>query len=78
MTVVVAGNMVLLTGRCGAEDAETLLVALQDGKVEAVDLSGAQRLHMAVAQILLAARPPIAGVPDNEFLSERLIGLMRP
>ena len=70
MSLVVDGDAIVLTGRCAAEDAETLLAALQDRPGLVVDVAGVQKLHTAVLQILLALRPPIRGVPSDPFLRE--------
>lgn len=77
MSVRVEAEAIHLVGRCLAEDAEALLVALQEGSGRVVDLEGAQRLHLAVVQILLAARPPIRGVPDHEFIAGHLVNLLQ-
>ena len=63
MSVRVERGMVHLTGRCLVEDAEPLLLALQDDAGAIVSLAGVTRLHMAVVQVLLAARAPLADVP---------------
>lgn len=68
MSIAVEENVIRLSGRCGAEEAETLLAALREAPGRAVDLEKAERLHLAVVQILLAARPPLAGRPDAPFL----------
>lgn len=77
MSVRVDGEGIHLIGRCLAEDAETLLVALQEVPGRTVNLAGAQRLHLAVAQVLLAVRPTIRGVPDNAFLARHFIYLLQ-
>ena len=77
MSVTVKDGVIRISGRCSAEDAESLLLALQEGENPIVDLEGAQKLHMAVAQVLLAARPPVRGGPENAFLSDRLLPLLR-
>lgn len=77
MSVTVEDGVIRLSGRCGVEDAESLLVALQEGQDSTVDLKGAQKLHMAVAQVLLAVRPAVRGTPENAFLADRFIALLR-
>jgi len=77
MSVRVDGEVIHLIGRCLAEDAETLLVALQDVPGRIVDLEGAQRLHLAVAQILLTVRPTVRGVPGNAFLARHFVNLLQ-
>jgi len=77
MSVEVEDEVVRLIGRCLAEDAETLLVALQDGPGRTVDLSGVTRLHLAVVQVLLAARPAVRGAPDQSFAARHLLNLLQ-
>ncbi|WP_294330749.1 hypothetical protein [uncultured Sphingomonas sp.] len=77
MTVRVEPDAVHLVGRCSAEDADDLLVALQEEPGRTVDLAAAQRLHLAVAQVLLAARPKISGVPASDFLARYLLNLLQ-
>jgi hypothetical protein len=75
MSVQIDGSVVRLSGRCGPEDAEGLLVALQEDRSRVVDLKNVQRLHLAVAQVLLAIRPTLNGVPDQPFLARHLANL---
>lgn len=77
MSVTVEADRIRLSGRCLAEDAETLLVALQEHPGLRVDIGGAQKLHLAVVQVLLAARPEIVGVPDNAFLAAHVVDLLQ-
>jgi hypothetical protein len=75
MSVRVASGVVHLVGNCPVEDAEPLLVALLDGCTD-VDLGAASRLHMAVAQLLVARRPAIVGVPSDPFLARHLLPVL--
>jgi hypothetical protein len=77
MSVRVEDEMIYLSGRCQAEDAEALLVALQEGPARSVDLAEVQRMHLAVAQILLATRPVIRGIPGNDFLARHFVNLLQ-
>lgn len=77
MTVRVEPDGIHLVGRCPAEDADDLLVALQGESGRTVDLASVQRLHFAVAQVLLAARPRIRGVPADDFLARYLLNLLQ-
>ncbi len=52
------------------EDAESLLVALQEQPEAVVDVSGLVRMHMAVAQIVLALKPAIQGTAGDPFLAQ--------
>jgi len=74
MTVEVEGELVRLSGRCGAEEAEALLSALVSG-VPVVDLSGCEHLHASLVQLLMAARPAIVGEPAS-FLARWVIPLV--
>ena len=68
MTVAVSGATVQLSGRCGAEEAEALLVALSDGATE-VDLTGCEHLHAALLQLLMAFEVSVTGTP-SPFLAD--------
>lgn len=72
MTVRVADGVILLEGRSLVEDAEGLLLALQDSPGAAVDLSAASRLHLAVVQVLLAMKPGIIGTPQDPVVARYL------
>jgi len=70
MSVAVDGDVIALSGRCPAEDAEALLAALGDHPGARVDLTAVQRLHTAVLQILLALRPRLVGKPAEPLLRQ--------
>lgn len=72
MTVRVTEDAIGLVGRCLVEDAEALLTAIQQNPELPVDVSGLQRLHMAVAQVLMVLKPRIAGDPADTFLIEHV------
>lgn len=74
MSVTIELGIVRLSGRCPAEDAELLLKHLVEGARQ-VDLSSCDYLHGAVVQLLMAARPTIAGEPA-EFGRDWLIPLI--
>jgi hypothetical protein len=69
MTVKSEEGRIVLEGRCRIEDAETLLQALQCSPGSIVDIQGADKLHTAVVQALLAANRPIRGISKHEFLA---------
>lgn len=73
MTVSVEQDIVTLSGRCAAEDAERLLMALQEAPGCTVDISMATRLHTAVVQIILAIKPPLRGRADDKILQEFIL-----
>jgi hypothetical protein len=61
---------IALIGDCAVEDAEILLGLLLADSTAQIDLEGCGRLHTAVAQVLLAARPVVRGTPDNPFVAK--------
>lgn len=73
MTMTVGRNVATLSGRCGAEDAEPLLLALQDDPLLVVDLSTATRLHTAVVQILVALKPAVRGLRAHPVLQSFIL-----
>ena len=76
MSVSVERGIIRLSGACGVEDAEPLLVALQDGAVE-VDLCAVTRLHAAVVQLLVAAQLHVATPPADPFLAGLVLPLIQ-
>jgi hypothetical protein len=52
---------IMLEGSCPVEDAEPLLRLLEATPAAPVDWTGCSSLHTAVLQIVLAARPALAG-----------------
>jgi hypothetical protein len=77
MSVTVESDCIRLSGRCLAEDAEALLVALQEHPGLGVDIGEVRKLHLAVLQVLLAARPRVTGTPDNAFLAAHVVDLLQ-
>lgn len=73
MSVHAEGNRIRLEGRCRVEDAEPLLRQLLEIEAPVVDLSAATQLHTAVVQVLLAARPEIAGTPADPVLARWIL-----
>lgn len=63
------GRVARLQGACPVEDAEVLLATLQLPGRCVVDVSAAGSLHTAVVQALLAFRPDLSGVPEDQFLA---------
>jgi len=59
---------IILVGECPVEDAETLLEHLQARRAGPVDWSGCTRLHTAVLQVLMAAKPKLVGECGDEFV----------
>lgn len=75
MTIALEGEVIRLSGRCVAEEAEPMLKHLLGGARQ-VDLSGCDYLHGALVQLLMASKPVIIGEPD-EFLRDWLMPLIR-
>lgn len=74
MSLRIEEGAIYLEGRCMAEDAELLLVAVQENPQLPVDVAGVQRAHMAVVQVLLALKPRVQGEPSDIFLSRYVFG----
>lgn len=72
MSVRRDGNVIVLEGACRVEDAEPLLAWLQADRGLIVDLTGAEHLHAAVLQILMAMRPALKGSARDAFIREWL------
>ncbi|WP_395397740.1 hypothetical protein WBP07_24680 [Novosphingobium sp. BL-8A] len=73
MTVRLDSGRIVLEGRCGAEDAEDLLGALETQPDGPVDLAGVTRVHFAVVQILFALSPAILNLPEECPLAADLL-----
>ena len=73
MSVRLDGNVIILEGPCRVEEAEPLLGWLQADKRRLVDLAGAEHLHAAVLQVLMALRPTIRGTAGDAFLRDWII-----
>ena len=73
MSVRLDGNVIILEGPCRVEDAEPLLGWLQADRGRTVDLAGAEHLHAAVLQVLIALRPTIRGTVTDPFLRDWII-----
>jgi hypothetical protein len=70
MSVRVDAGVVRLEGECAVEQAETLLGLLQEHPAATIDLQRCTRLHLAVAQVLLAAGRPLTAPPVDPFLHD--------
>jgi len=70
MSVRLDGDVIILEGQCRVEDAEPLLGWLQADRGRSVDLTGAEHLHAAVLQILMALQPTIGGTAGDAFLRD--------
>jgi hypothetical protein len=77
MTVRLVSGVIVLEGDCPVDEAEPLLELLLANPGVSVDWSACGQLHTAVVQILLAARPPIAGDGGIPFLRRWIAPIMR-
>ena len=73
MTVRYSGHEISLSGDCSAEDAEALLEVLIENPGATIDLTECGSIHTAVAQVLLASRPVIRGVPADPLFAEWIV-----
>jgi len=73
MTVRCTNDVIFLEGVCPVEDAEPLLVYLQETPGRQVDLSACIRAHAAVVQVLLAAAPKLCGAEPQAFVREWIV-----
>jgi hypothetical protein len=78
MTVHCTGDVIFLEGVCPVEDAEDLLVLLQEKPDRQVDLSLCERPHSAVVQVMLAASPKLCGADPQGFLQEWIVSTLKP
>jgi hypothetical protein len=62
-------SCVRFEGSCAPEEAETLLEWLRRTPAPAADLSACSDLHMALAQLLLAARVRLCAPPPDAVLA---------
>jgi hypothetical protein len=77
MTIKCEGQVIRLEGACPVEDAEILLGFFQQTPNLPVDLEGCGAIHTAVLQVLLAARPPVTGVPVDSFAREWISPILK-
>ena len=69
MTIDYQEKRVALSGICTVEEAEDLLGWLVKHPQAEVDLSGAEHLHAAVVQALMALAPRLVGQPADAFVA---------
>ena len=65
-----ADNVIALEGHCGVEDAESLLQMLLATPAATVDWTHCEQLHTAVLQVILAARPRLAGPCGDPWVQQ--------
>lgn len=72
------GERVHLVGSCAVEEAESLASLLLADPALRIDVSRCETMHAAVAQVLLAFKPPISGAPPDTFLQDLVRQIARP
>jgi hypothetical protein len=77
MSIVYCRKKVVMTGHCSVEEAEGLLQWLIKHPGRKVDVAGAESLHMAVVQALMALQPVIVGEPLDDFLRCHVLPQLR-
>ena len=76
MTVRLVDGAIGLEGACHLEDAVALLDLMTAHPELPIDLHKCTRVHMAVAQILLAGRPTVQRKSKDPFLKDWLLPLL--
>jgi hypothetical protein len=76
MSVLLEAGKISLRDNCPVEDAEPLLILLQNHPDCPVDIGGATNLHAAVLQILLAFRRELIGHPRDSFLQKWIVPVL--
>ncbi|WP_108398650.1 hypothetical protein [Devosia submarina] len=76
MSVALGQDAIVLSGNCGAEEAESLLALIQAHPGMAVDIAGVEWVHTALWQILIALGPPVRGVPLHGFIHDWILPLL--
>ena len=76
MSVALDARKIVLRGDCPIEDAEPLLVILQNHADHPVDMEDATNVHAAVLQILLAFKRDLIGGSRDSFLQEWIVPVL--
>jgi len=72
------GDVARVEGAGTVDDAEPLLAFLLGGADRAVDLGACASLHLAVVQVLRAARPRLVGAPADGFVARWVVPYLEP
>ncbi len=68
MPIRFEGNRALFEGDCAVDEAAAFAEWLEGTEAPQVDLGPCTRLHTALVQLLLVARPEVGGEPRDPFL----------
>ncbi|MDB5535472.1 MAG: hypothetical protein JWQ65_347 [Devosia sp.] len=73
MSVSMGGNVIVVAGNCGVEEAETLVALIQAHPGAEVDVSQAAAVHTSLWQVILALRPCLVGTPHDPFIRDWIV-----
>ncbi len=73
MTIRLQSDAIVMEGRCGVDEVEPLLVAVDANPDLPLDIAGAITLHTAIWQLILARRLAVRGVPDTPYARDMLV-----
>jgi hypothetical protein len=71
-----ADGMVMLEGACPVDDAEPLRQLLLRNPGASVDWRGCEDAHTAILQVLVVAKPKLAGPPRSAFLKDWIFPIL--
>ncbi len=69
-------TVAVLEGRCAIEEAETLLSWLLEHPRGKLNLKRLEHPHTAVLQVMMALRPEVSAVPEQEEVATWLQAVM--
>ncbi len=70
-------KIAVFEGQCALEEVEVLMNWLENGPEGTIDLSRCDGLHGALLQVLIAAQRPVSVPPDDAFLREWVLPVLR-
>ena len=77
MTVGLIEGVITLSGSCGVEEAEDLLVLVGEYPDNPVDIENAAWIHTALWQVLFMQRATLRGGEEGSFVVSHIIPSMR-
>ena len=69
--------VVKFEGHCRLEEASALFEWLEQTPAAKIDLTDCERIHTAILQILMVAKPELLASPANPFLKQWLLAYTR-
>ena len=76
MTISLQPHAVVLSGKCGVEEVETLVAHLESHPDLAVELAEATHIHTSLWQALMFFQPRVAGLAAASSMPEKLVAAM--